>query len=77
MVTHGGIDGYSRMITYLKYSNNNKSLTVTVATYIIVLSKQFNFIAFHHILDVTKDVKTDWLPNLCLSTVAQDVGVSF
>ena len=28
MVTHGGIDSYSRMITYLKCSNNNKSLTV-------------------------------------------------
>ena len=28
MVTHGGIDGYSRMITYLKCSNNNRSSTV-------------------------------------------------
>ena len=27
-VTHGGIDSYSRMITYLKYSSNNKSLNV-------------------------------------------------
>ena len=25
MVTHGGIDGYSRMITYLECSNNNRS----------------------------------------------------
>ena len=28
MMTHGGIDGYSRMITYLKCSNNNRSSTV-------------------------------------------------
>lgn len=28
MVTHGGIDGYSRFIVYLKCSNNNKSGTV-------------------------------------------------
>ena len=27
MVVHGGIDGYSRMIVYLAYSTNNKSLT--------------------------------------------------
>ena len=27
-VTHGGIDGYSRMITYLKCSTNNKARTV-------------------------------------------------
>ena len=27
-MTHGGIDGYSRMITYLKCSSNNKSLNV-------------------------------------------------
>ena len=27
-VTHGGIDGYTRMITYLKCSSNNKSLNV-------------------------------------------------
>ena len=33
--------------------------------------------ASHHILDVTKDVKIAWLPNICLSTVAQDGGVSF
>ena len=25
MVTHGGIDGHSRMITYLECSNNNRS----------------------------------------------------
>ena len=28
MVTHAGIDGYSRMITYMKCSNNNRSSTV-------------------------------------------------
>ncbi len=27
-VTHGGIDGYSRLIVYLKYSNNNRAETV-------------------------------------------------
>lgn len=27
-VIHGGIDGYSRMVVYLKCSNNNKSVTV-------------------------------------------------
>ena len=30
LVTHGGIDGYSRLIVYLKYSVNNKSSTVYV-----------------------------------------------
>uniref|UniRef100_A0A1X7UVR7 Integrase core domain-containing protein n=1 Tax=Amphimedon queenslandica TaxID=400682 RepID=A0A1X7UVR7_AMPQE len=29
LVTHGGIDGFSRLITYLKCSNNNRSETVT------------------------------------------------
>ena len=28
MVTHGGIDGYSRLVVYLKASNNNRSTTV-------------------------------------------------
>ena len=28
MVTHGGIDGYSRLIVYLQCSSNNKSFTV-------------------------------------------------
>lgn len=28
-VTHGGIDGFSRLITYLQCSNNNRSETVT------------------------------------------------
>ena len=28
MVTHAGIDGFSRMITYMKCSSNNKSSTV-------------------------------------------------
>lgn len=28
LVVHGGIDGYSRMITYLKCSGNNRSETV-------------------------------------------------
>ena len=28
IVTHGGIDGYSRLIVYLKASSNNKSQTV-------------------------------------------------
>lgn len=28
MVTHGGIDGYSRLIVYLKCSDNNKADTV-------------------------------------------------
>ena len=28
IVTHGGIDGYSRLIVYLKCSSNNKSSTV-------------------------------------------------
>ena len=28
MVTHGGIDGYSRLIVYLQCSSNNKSSTV-------------------------------------------------
>ena len=30
LVIHGGIDGYSRMIVYLKCSNNNKSETVLI-----------------------------------------------
>ena len=29
LVTHGGIDGFSRLITYLQCSNNNQSETVT------------------------------------------------
>lgn len=29
LVTHGGIDGFSRLITYLQCSNNNESETVT------------------------------------------------
>ncbi|XP_052068134.1 uncharacterized protein LOC127707579 [Mytilus californianus] len=28
IVIHGGIDGYSRMVTFLKASNNNRSITV-------------------------------------------------
>ena len=28
MVTHGGIDGYSRLVVYLHCSNNNKAVTV-------------------------------------------------
>lgn len=32
-VTHGGIDGYSRTITYLKCSNNNRAQTVKSAFY--------------------------------------------
>ena len=28
MVTHGGIDGYSRTIVYLKTSTNNRATTV-------------------------------------------------
>ena len=28
VVTHGGIDGYSRLVVFLKCSNNNKSETV-------------------------------------------------
>ena len=28
MVTHAGIDGYSRLIMFMKCSNNNKSSTV-------------------------------------------------
>lgn len=28
MVVHGGIDGYSRFITFLQCSGNNKSSTV-------------------------------------------------
>lgn len=28
LVVHGGIDGYSRMITYLKCANNNRAITV-------------------------------------------------
>lgn len=27
-VVHGGIDGYSRMITFLKCANNNRAVTV-------------------------------------------------
>lgn len=33
MVTHGGIDGFSRLITYLKLSNNNLSETVNRSFY--------------------------------------------
>ncbi len=29
LVTHGGIDGFSRLITYLRCSNNNRAETVT------------------------------------------------
>ena len=67
MVTHGGIGSYGRMIMYLKCSNNSKSLTIIY--YIIVFLKQFKFIGFFHVLDVIKDVKTDWLPNICLKIV--------
>ena len=59
IVIHGGIDGYTRLVVYLKASTNNKANTV-----LCLFHKAIGPMAYHHVFSLIREWKMSKLPAL-------------
>ena len=69
IVIHGGIDGHSRLITYLRSSSNNRASIPSCQ----LLPQLLMNLAFHLALEQTEEERMSLFLNICFSTPNVDL----